>query len=243
MIDAMPRGPYLRGMSDWIGILETAHGLLGWRWRNDSVVGQAMGVTTADILAELGPAEVVLIAPTADAQKVPAKLHPTGAFTDLTDGASRLPAPQRLQMLGFQAAHPDWDGVVLILTGTHSYWCLLSAREVVGFQAFLTPRLIAALDTPPTAQPEAIAETLSRPERLAAHLAASDGVRAAQTGHLIGAELGAARAWWLGQQVAVIGAQALAASYAAGLTAQGVPVALPDDPSPLGFLTLRGGGG
>lgn len=226
-------------MSDWIGIIETRTGLQGWSFRDGSVLARASGLNSEDILAQLGEADVFVIAPSRDAQPVPAKLHPTGAFTDLTDGTSRLPAPQRLQLLGYQAAHPDWDGVVLILTPTHSYWCLLSARELVGFQTFLTPRLIAALHTPAQADPQALRETLSRPERLAAHLAASEHTPAAQTGHLIGAEMGAARAWWLGQQVALIGPAGLAASYAAGLTAQGVPTTTHEDPSSLGLIALR----
>lgn len=235
----MPRKAYLRGMSDWIGIIEDQTGARGWRFGSDSIT-PASGLSTDAVLAQLGEADVFVVAPARATQKVPAKLLPEGAFLDMIDGASRLPAPLRLQLLGFQDEHPDWDGVVLLLTETHSYWCLLSARELVGFQAFLTPRLIAAMAAPATADAEATAETLSRPERLAAHLAAAEHNPAAQTGHMIGAELGAARAWWLGQQVALIGPQALAQSYAAGLTAQGVPCSKHDDPSARGLYVLRG---
>jgi 2-dehydro-3-deoxygalactonokinase len=234
----MPRKAYLRGMSDWIGIIEDQTGARGWRFGSDSIT-PASGLSTDAVLAQLGEADVFVVAPARATQKVPAKLLPEGAFLDMIDGASRLPAPLRLQLLGFQDEHPDWDGVVLLLTETHSYWCLLSARELVGFQAFLTPRLIAAMAAPATADAEATAETLSRPERLAAHLAAAEHNPAAQTGHMIGAELGAARAWWLGQQVALIGPQALAQSYAAGLTAQGVPCSKHDDPSARGLYVLR----
>jgi 2-dehydro-3-deoxygalactonokinase len=225
-------------MSDWIGIIEDQTGARGWRFGADSITA-ASGLTSEAVLAQLGEADTFIVAPARATQKVPAKLLPQGAFLDMTDGASRLPAPLRLQLLGFQDEHPDWDGVVLLLTETHSYWCLLSARELVGFQAFLTPRMIAALQVPAQAETTAITETLSRPERLAAHLAASETAPAAQTGHLIGAELGAARAWWLGQQVALIGPQTLAQSYAAGLSAQGVPCALHDDPSARGLYVLR----
>ncbi|WP_420568757.1 2-dehydro-3-deoxygalactonokinase [Thalassovita sp.] len=225
-------------MSDWIGIIEDQTGARGWRFGSDSIT-PASGLSTDAVLAQLGEADVFVVAPARATQKVPAKLLPEGAFLDMIDGASRLPAPLRLQLLGFQDEHPDWDGVVLLLTETHSYWCLLSARELVGFQAFLTPRLIAAMAAPATADAEATAETLSRPERLAAHLAAAEHNPAAQTGHMIGAELGAARAWWLGQQVALIGPQALAQSYAAGLTAQGVPCSKHDDPSARGLYVLR----
>ncbi len=234
----MPRKAYLRGMSDWIGIIEDQTGARGWRFGVDSIT-TASGLSSDDILAQLGEADVFIIAPARATQKVPAKLLPDGAFLDVIDGASRLPAPLRLLLLGFQDEHPEWDGVVLLLTETHSYWCLLSARELVGFQAFLTPRLIAALDAPAVADAKAVAETLSRPERLAAHLAASEHSPSAQTGHLIGAEMGAARAWWLGQQVAILGPQDLTRSYAAGLKAQGVPCAVHDDPSARGLYAVR----
>lgn len=239
MIDAMPRRTYLRGMSDWIGIIEDHTGVRGWGFRDGRAVSTATGLNTEAILAQLGEADVLIVAPTRDAAKLPAKLLPDAGFTDLTDGKSRLSAPLRLQLVGFQQDHPNWDGVALLLTATHSYWCLISAGELVGFQPFLTPRLMTALHTPAQAHPQATAETLSRPERLAAHLAQAETDPHAMTGHLIGAELGAARAWWLGQQVAVIGPTELAASYAAGLTAQGVPATCHDDPSPQGMIALR----
>ncbi|MDF1802368.1 2-dehydro-3-deoxygalactonokinase [Thalassovita sp.] len=240
MIDALPRKAYLRGMSDWIGIFETTDGLRGWRFHSGAPVSFATGHSPAEITAQLGEADMFIIAPSRSAQKVPLKLLPVGAFTDVQDGPSRLPASVRLQLLGFQSNDNDWDGVALVLTKSHSYWCLLSAQELIGFQAFLTPRLIQALEAPAQSDPDALSETLSRPERLAAHLAASEHKPSAQTGHLIGAELGAARAWWLGQQVAILGPKTLAQGYAAGLTAQGVPVTCHDDPSPLGLVALRG---
>lgn len=234
----MPRRSYLRGMTDWIGIIEDRTGARGWRFGKDSLTA-ASGLSTEDILAQLGQADVFVVAPARATQKVPGKLLPDGAFLDMIDGPSRLPAPLRLQLLGFQDENPDWDGVALLLSQTHSYWCLLSAQELVGLQSFLTPRLISALEAPPQASADALAETLSRPERLAAHLAASESNPAAQTGHLIGAELGAARAWWLGQQVALIGPADMAQSYAAGLSAQGVPCICHDDTSARGLIALR----
>lgn len=226
-------------MSDWIGIIEDQTGDRGWRFRGKGVLSHATGLSTEDILAQLGDADVFVVAPARTTQKVPTKLLPDGAFVDVIDGPSRLPAPLRLQLLGFQDENPDWDGVVLLLTQTHSFWCLLSARELVGFQSFLTPRLITALNSPATANADALAETLSRPERLAAHLAASEQNPSAQTGHLIGAEMGAARAWWLGQQVALIGPTELTQSYADGLSSQGAPVTQRDDPSAQGLIALR----
>jgi 2-dehydro-3-deoxygalactonokinase len=79
----------------------------------------------------------------------------------------------------------------------------------------------------------AVTETLARPERLAADLfglrAAGllhglDGetARARLSGLLIGAELAAARPYWLGQDVLVIGAEEVSGAYRAALALQGV---------------------
>jgi 2-dehydro-3-deoxygalactonokinase len=126
---------------------------------------------------------------------------------------------------GYLKGDPDFDGVILVL-GTETLWAQVSAREVVSFAAFLTPGLARALAAPaPQPGPAfdaALSETLSRPDRLAQHLA---GARAARSGqeaaHLIGAEIAAAKPWWLGQQVAILGDAPEA--YAAALAAQGVP--------------------
>ena len=78
-----------------------------------------------------------------------------------------------------------------------------------------------------------VAETLSRPERLAQSLFTirAEGLLHGQTaaaargrlsGLLIGAELAATRPYWLGQQVLIGGAPALAALYARALESQGV---------------------
>ena len=52
--------------------------------------------------------------------------------------------------------------------------------------------------------------------------------RARLSGLLIGAELAAARPFWLGQQVAVVGANNLSQIYADALAAQGVPATVAD---------------
>ncbi len=79
----------------------------------------------------------------------------------------------------------------------------------------------------------ALSDALSRPERLAARLFAirAEGLvhglapgaaRARLSGTLIGAELAAARPYWLGQRVALVGAAKLSATYARALATQGV---------------------
>ncbi len=137
----------------------------------------------------------------------------------------------RLWLAGFLTLHPGCDGVICAAEGEVRHWIHISAGEAVSAQSFLTPRLVKALGGAETPDPEALADSLSRPERLAAHLRAAEvaGRPGAISGHLLGAEFAAARAYWLGQQVVVIAAPP--APIAAALEAQGVPCAIhdPDD--------------
>ncbi len=153
---------------------------------------------------------------------------------------------EETQIAGFLALNPNWDGV-LCLPGSHSKWAHVSAGEVVSFRSFMTGELFAALsshtvlrhsvtgsDWDEDAFAGAVAETLSRPERLASalfsiraadllHGQASSIARARLSGLLIGAELAAAKPYWLGQQIGVIGAGGLAGLYVKALAAQGAP--------------------
>lgn len=152
---------------------------------------------------------------------------------------------EETQIAGFLSLNPGWDGVIC-LPGTHSKWAQLSAGEVISFQTFLTGELFALLaeqsvlrhsvateDWDAEAFAAALSDTMSRPETLAARLfrlRAADllqGVPAAQSraalsGLLLGSELAAARPYWLGQQVAVIGADTVARHYHKALELQGV---------------------
>ena len=129
----------------------------------------------------------------------------------------------RIWIAGFLASRENWDGIICAQEGGISHWLHISADEVVSCQSFLTPRLNEALAGADSPDDTALTDSLSRPERLAAHLRAAEvaGKAEALTGHLIGAELAAARAYWLGQQVAVIGDRL---GYAGALRAQGLPV-------------------
>jgi 2-dehydro-3-deoxygalactonokinase len=122
----------------------------------------------------------------------------------------------------------------------------------VSFQTFMTGELFALLTTASVlkhsasgddwedaAFDAALSEALSKPERLAArlfNLRAADllhgqekgAARAALSGYLIGAELAAARAYWLGQNLAILGTGRQARAYQSGLTTQGVPAMLVD---------------
>ncbi len=138
------------------------------------------------------------------------------------------------------------DGVYC-LPGTHSKWAHVSAGEVVSFQTFMTGEMFALLAQQSVlrhglagaggevaeAFDAAVSDILSRPERLAARLftlraeGLLEGLDAAAarsrlSGLLIGAELAAAKPYWLGQPVTLIGSPALSAAYARALAAQGV---------------------
>lgn len=150
---------------------------------------------------------------------------------------------------GYLARSPQADGVVCI-PGTPTVWAHLSAGEIVSFRSFLTVDLLAALAPPPIVAPAlampvftaAVQHAMSRPAglagdlssiraRLSLHMLAPDDGRAEMAGLLIGVELAAARPWWLGQTVSVVGSDWLADGYAAALAVQGVSPqrADPDD--------------
>ena len=151
---------------------------------------------------------------------------------------------EETQIAGFLALNPKWDGVIC-LPGTHTKWVHVSANEVVSFQTAMTGDLFAAIsghtvlkhsitdgwDAEGFAQ--GLDDAISRPEKLAARLFSLraegllDGLpnavaRARLSGLLIGAELAATKPYWLGQQVAVIGAGTLAKIYVDALATQGV---------------------
>jgi 2-dehydro-3-deoxygalactonokinase len=152
---------------------------------------------------------------------------------------------EETQIAGFLAGRPEFDGV-LCLPGTHAKWVRISAGEVVSFQTFMTGELFALLAEKSVLRHSvategwqevafemAVDDALSRPDRLAARLfalraealldgLAPEAARARLSGALIGAELAAARPYWLGQAVAVIGDAGITGAYAAALSRQGV---------------------
>ncbi|AGI66337.1 2-dehydro-3-deoxygalactonokinase [Octadecabacter antarcticus 307] len=158
---------------------------------------------------------------------------------------------EETQIAGFLAQNPGWDGVVC-LPGTHTKWVHISANEVISFQTFMTGEIFALLAGQSVlrhsiagsgwdgdAFADAMSQTLARPESLAARLFSlraaqlvhkTDTVtlRARLSGLLIGAELAAAKPYWLGQKVALIGADAVSAPYITGLASLGVDAARVD---------------
>lgn len=199
------------------------------------VAAEARGATPDAALAALaetsGP---VLRVGEGAAAPLPAPLLPERglALPDLVQKTppDRIDGWTRLLLLGLTEARPHWDGVACVLAPKTAQWVHLSAGEAVSCLGFLTPRLVAALGGAEEIDAAALADSLSRPERLAAHLRAAEvaGRPAAVTGHLLGAELAAARPYWLGQSLALVAPAGAASGRAAALKAQGVPVTCHD---------------
>lgn len=207
-----------------------------WRMEDAEPQGPARLVTAQDLAALDGP--VVICGEPEGARPVPAdpatSLGPATAVPGaLAFAGLRQAAPPALSrgseaaLAGHLAAAPGFDGVILAVPpgAEETVWAQVSAREIVSFQSVLTPLLRRALDAPPpnTGFEAALEDTLSRPERLAAHLAAD---RAADAGnalaHLLGAELAAAKPYWLGQPVVLLAEPEEAGPYLRALAAQGV---------------------
>ena len=169
---------------------------------------------------------------------------------------------EETQIAGALALNPGFDGV-FCLPGTHSKWVHVSAGEVISFQTFMTGELFALLSEhsvlrhgmagggwDDAAFDAALSDALSRPEKIGANLFSlrAEGLltgltaaaaRARLSGLLIGVELAAAKPYWLGQPVAIIGADALSATYARAIAAQGTtPMLIPAADTVLAGLTL-----
>ena len=150
---------------------------------------------------------------------------------------------EEVQIAGLLAAMPNFDGV-LCLPGTHTKWAQISAGEVVSFRTFMTGELFGLIAKnsvlrhsigggwDKTSFETAISDALSRPELMAAKLFAiradqllnnknSGAARAHLSGLLIGAELAAAKPYWLGQNIVLIGEETLSGHYADALQTQG----------------------
>ncbi len=153
---------------------------------------------------------------------------------------------EETQIAGFLALNKNWDGVIC-LPGTHTKWAHVSADEIVSFQTFMTGDLFAAIGDQTVlkhsvmtdgwdadAFDAGVTDAMARPERIAARMFSlrAEGLlngmsnataRARLSGLLIGAELAGAKPYWLGQQIAVIGAGPLAALYVRALELQAAP--------------------
>jgi 2-dehydro-3-deoxygalactonokinase len=151
---------------------------------------------------------------------------------------------EETQIAGFLAVEPDFDGVIC-LPGTHCKWAHVSAGEVVSFRTFMTGEMFALLSGQSVLRHSVAASgldrdsfatgverSLSRPEALAGDffslraeslLHGLDPVvaRSRLSGLLIGAELAAARPYWLGRDIVIVGESGIAKAYHAALDIQG----------------------
>lgn len=159
-------------------------------------------------------------------------------------GPDDLMQGDETRIAGFLSQNPKFDGVIC-LPGAQSRWVRVSAEEIVSFQTYMTGELASLLseksvlsasvlteDFDEAAFQEALSETMSRPQSVAAKLfglkaahlvsgqSAGEG-RARMFGYLIGLELAGARPYWLGMDIAVIAEPRLCERYKDALTALG----------------------
>ncbi|MDN5568611.1 MAG: 2-dehydro-3-deoxygalactonokinase [Paracoccus sp. (in: a-proteobacteria)] len=156
---------------------------------------------------------------------------------------------EETQIAGLLAMTPDFDGIAC-LPGTHTKWVRISAGEICNFKSLMTGELFALIadqsvlrhsldgqDCDQDAFLAAVSDAMARPERgygglfqLRAESLRSGWdpavARARLSGTLIGWDMAAAKPWWLGCDVTIIGAPALSSLYEQALRAQGVPAAL-----------------
>ncbi|EPX81759.1 2-dehydro-3-deoxygalactonokinase [Litoreibacter arenae] len=218
-------------------------------WLNDTptpvvacgMVGSRQGWAEA-------PYRAVPCAPLGAAQAVPCRdarisLHIVPGLKQ--ERSADVMRGEETQIAGFLVDQPDFDGI-LCLPGTHTKWAHISAGEVVSFQTFMTGELFDLLSRESVLRHSigdgggldqeafqgAIADTISRPEAVATQLFKIRAVdllhgadpavsRARLSGILLGLELAAARPYWLGQPVALVGLPAVNVLYAKAMAAQG----------------------
>jgi 2-dehydro-3-deoxygalactonokinase len=157
------------------------------------------------------------------------------------------PAPdvmrgEETQIAGFLLENPAFDGV-LCLPGTHTKWVRISQGEIAEFQTFMTGELFNLLATQSVlrhsvadagwdrgAFADSIKSLISEPESFAGRLFSIRAdtlisglghaeANARLSGTLIGAELAAARHYWQGRDVSIVGNGAQSELYAEGLRA------------------------
>ncbi|MGK7651241.1 2-dehydro-3-deoxygalactonokinase [Roseovarius sp. B08] len=214
-------------MTRWIALIPEIPGTAGYLLDGARIERQASARTEDAVRADLGDAPRMLRLGDGPPDRLPTAILPQG-----TSGLPALEqvappdiigASVRLWIAGALASRPHWDGVICATQGDVTHWIHISADEAVSAQTVLTPRLVTALGGAASVDADALADTLSRPERLAAHLRQAEiaGDHAALTGHLLGAELAATRPYWLGQEVLVI--SATPAPHMTALEAQSVP--------------------
>lgn len=237
-------------MTDWIALSEETG-----RWRalhisDGAVVDRHAGPSARPLLPE--GAGAVLAAPSAGlaSRPLPCTPLPKGALPLTEIGERAVPAiPGLLQpgdgsvvtpaeaarIAGVIAGAPQFDGVIWIC-GASALWAHISAGEVVSVMRAGSAAMLAAMGAPLGAGDgfdAGLTDTLSRPERITRELAPlSLGQPAPRaSGAVLGAELAAAKPWWLGQVVLALSsptAPGWSEICARALQAQGVQATLGD---------------
>ena len=243
-------------IEDWlpdVGVIEVfACGMVGSRQGWAEATYRAVPCT---------PVEVAALVTVATLDKR-IKVHIAPGLSQ--DSPADVMRGEETQIAGALALNPNFDGV-FCLPGTHSKWVHVSAGEVVSFQTFMTGELFALLSGQSVlrhgmatdgwegdAFQQGLDDALSRPEKIGARLF---GLRAESllhglpgatafsrlSGLLIGVELAAAKPYWLGQNVTLIGAEKLSDLYSIALSKQGLdPRKLPSQACTIaGLASLR----
>jgi 2-dehydro-3-deoxygalactonokinase len=151
---------------------------------------------------------------------------------------------EETQIAGVLLQHPDFDGVIC-LPGTHTKWARIAAGTIVNFRTFMTGELFnllskssvlrhslddASWDAGEFARSAQLAAT--EPQGFAGRLFAIRAdtlvsgltpatANARLSGTLIGAELAAARSYWLDHHVLIVGNGTQASLYHEGLRTLG----------------------
>ena len=194
-------------MTRWIALVPESAGLSGYLVNGNSILRHATGSSQDAVMSDLGDAPRLVRLGDGPPDRLPASILPNTRDTlpalEQANPPDIISASVRLWIAGALASRVHWDGVICATQSDVTHWIHISAGEAISVQTVLTPRLVTALGGAASADPDALADTLSRPERLAAHLRQAEisGNRAALTGHLLGAELAATRPYWLGQEV------------------------------------------
>ena len=152
---------------------------------------------------------------------------------------------EETQIAGYLKTDPNFFGTIC-LPGTHTKWAQISVNEVVSFRTFLTGEMFELLAKHLTLRfnlkinswdnvefLDAVSDALSAPQYFSSRLFTirsqallnkiqPETAIARLSGLLIGLELAGARAFWLGQEIVLIGRSSLCTLYQAALEKQGV---------------------
>ncbi|MCE5974239.1 hypothetical protein LZA78_12160 [Sinirhodobacter sp. WL0062] len=213
--------------TNWLAIVEEPGLNRALRIETSGAISDARAIEKTDWAGAAVTARIY-----APPRPLPAPPLPEGPVSEVPGLAQASPPvsvhpAEALRLSGLLAAQPQFDGVVW-LCGQSSLWAHLSAGEVVSISRLASARLLLALNEPLSA-PEgpafdrALDDCRSRPERMLRYLdgAAEPGAAA---GAILGAELAAAKPWWLGQRVITLDSAAApgwGATCASALAAQG----------------------